>query len=199
MSNAHPSLCIPCFSAHGVSSFDILLYLLLLLKNAITYGLVFVYVVFTILCSSSASGWTTEVFSSRFCVANPFDTWAQDTKPKACCHLLDLAVTANNFFVKLSHVTTLLADDLTISCVSLGVYSRFSKLDSSLEMHKKGESLGSIWDQCHKSDTEINNTVVESKVKSIHWRPFFITTYIQATTVLCKSTFYKSWLEPERP
>lgn len=31
--NAHPRLCVTRFSAHGVSSFDILLYLLLLLKK----------------------------------------------------------------------------------------------------------------------------------------------------------------------
>lgn len=60
--NIHPHLCVTCFSAHGVSSFDILLYLLLLLKKhkktnkkrqnlwtCILYG------VFTIMCLYSVS------------------------------------------------------------------------------------------------------------------------------------------------
>lgn len=151
-------------------------------KNAITYGLVFVHVVFTILCSYSVSGWTTEAFSSSFCVANPFDTWAQNTKPKACCHLLELAVTASNIFVKLSHIITLLADDLTISRVSSGYIMVLVNLTVRWRCTKRASRFSTIWHQCHRSDTGINNTVVESKVKSIHWRPFYHH-YMQAATI----------------
>lgn len=93
--------------------------------------------VFTIRCWYSLSGWSTEAFffslfqvlnfKGSLCFSNrltPGNTWAQDTKPKACCHLLELAVTVitSNISVKLSHLTThsWLADDLTISYVSLG-------------------------------------------------------------------------------
>lgn len=67
------------------------------------------------------SGWHT--VGSPLCRQTLCDAWAQDTKPKACCHLLELAVIVitSNTFVKLSHLTTLLADDLTISHVPLGL------------------------------------------------------------------------------
>lgn len=87
-------------------------------------------------------------FKVSLCFSNrltPGNTWAQDTKPKACCHLLELAVTVitSNISVKLSHLTT-------HSCISrwfdhiiciAGVYYRVSKLDSSLEVPRKGEPL----------------------------------------------------------
>ncbi len=56
-------------------------------KNAITYGLVFVYVVLTILCSYSLSGWSTEVFLlslkswTLFLCHQPF--WHLSTRYKA--------------------------------------------------------------------------------------------------------------------
>lgn len=114
--------------------------------------------VFTIRCWYSLSGWSTEAFffslfqvlnfKGSLCFSNrltPGNTWAQDTKPKACCHLLELAVTVitSNISVKLSHLTT-------HSCISrwfdhiiciAGVYYRASKLDSSLEVPKKGEPI----------------------------------------------------------
>lgn len=55
ITDIHASVLL-AFQHMGVSSFDILLYLLLLLKNAITYGLVFVHVVLTMLCSYSVLG-----------------------------------------------------------------------------------------------------------------------------------------------
>lgn len=86
--------CIQCFcvtyiSKHGVSSFDILLYLLLLLEIAITSGLVFVFWVFTVTCFRSGHRGFCFFFQVHFW--HPA-TWAQDTKSNFRCHLLELAV-----------------------------------------------------------------------------------------------------------
>lgn len=65
----HTSMPLCYFSAHGVSSFDILLYLLLLLKNAITYGLVFVHTVCVHNMLVFCFRLTTEAFYSRLSVS----------------------------------------------------------------------------------------------------------------------------------
>lgn len=98
--DGHFCLFVTCFSKQVSSAFGIFLYLLLLLIIAITYGLVFVYgyinhnvLVFSLrsfhwqsyqLCGFTRSLWSQPLTCKKI--------WAKYTKPKACCHLSELAV-----------------------------------------------------------------------------------------------------------
>lgn len=124
--------------AQGVSSFWYTFVFVIAAKDAITYELVFVYGVFTILCSHKISGWSTgasphphSVLKSwPLCLVPTLWHLSTKAKPKACYHLLELE--------QLQLLLEIFCN-LTISRASFGF---FLLANSSVKDLKRGEPLG---------------------------------------------------------